>query len=88
MSRERPQTKVFGLTPNHKVARQLALAWGIHSVITEDITSFSEMVTRAEEVATEEGHIQASQLIVVTAGIPFGRPGTTNTLKILRVGDT
>ncbi len=87
MSRERPQTKVFGLTPNRKIARQLALAWGIHSVITEDITNFGEMVTRAEDVATEHGDVQAGQLIVVTAGIPFGRPGTTNTMKIIRVGD-
>jgi pyruvate kinase len=87
MSRERPQTKILGLTPNPRVARQLTLAWGIHSVITEDIASFSEMVTRAEDVAMHEGHVQESQLIVVTAGIPFGRPGTTNTLKIIRLGN-
>lgn len=86
MSRKRPRAKVFGLTPNRKVARQLALAWGIHSVITEDITNFNEMVTRAEEVATGHGGVQAGELIVVTAGIPFGRPGTTNTMKIIRVG--
>ncbi len=86
ISRERPRCQVLGLTPNVDIARQLVLAWGVHSVITEDISNFSDMISHAEELAIEQGVAGKDDLVIVTAGIPFGHPGTTNTLKIVHIG--
>jgi len=87
MSRERPHCFLLGLTPNERTARKLSLSWGVHSVVTEDIASFREMVEKADTIAREHATAKPGDLIIVTAGIPFGRPGTTNTLKIVRIGE-
>ncbi len=81
-SRVRPDVPILGLTPNMVAARRLALAWGVHSVHTEDARSFSGMVKRAMAIAGEEGFARRGDRIVVTAGVPFGTPGSTNTLHI------
>lgn len=84
MSRERPHCKVLGLTAVPQTARQLSLVWGVHSVITEDIKSFEEMENKARNLAKVEAGLTENDPIIVTAGIPFGVPGSTNTLKILQ----
>ncbi|NQV46490.1 MAG: pyruvate kinase [Rhodospirillaceae bacterium] len=81
-ARERPNVPILGLTPNPSTARKLALAWGVHSVLTPDLTSFTEMVNIALEVAKMEEFAVKGDAIVVTAGVPFGTPGATNILRI------
>jgi len=81
-ARERPDVPILGLTPNQATARKLAIAWGVHSVFTQDLTSFSEMVNIAAEVASAQGFASRGDAIVVTAGVPFGTPGATNILRI------
>ena len=84
-ARERPVVPILGLTPRPATARRLALAWGVHSVHTEDLGSFSEMVTKAVAAASHEGFAKPGQKVVVTAGVPFGTPGATNILRIALV---
>ena len=84
-SRVRPDVPILGLTPSIVAARRLALAWGVHSVHTEDARSFSGMVRRACILAEREGFARSGELIVVTAGVPFGTPGATNTLHIAQL---
>ena len=81
-SRERPRVPILGLTPVAETARRLALAWGVHSVFTEDAKDFGDMVGRACEIARAEGMARARERIVITAGVPFGTPGATNVLRI------
>ncbi len=81
-SRERPQVPILALTPITGTARRLTLAWGLHWVRTEDITSFTEMVEHATQTALEQGFALPGQRLVVTAGVPFGTPGATNVLRI------
>ncbi len=85
-SRERPLVPILGLTPNAETARRLTIAWGVHNVLTPDATSFSDMIEKAGHVALDEGFAKAGDRIVVTAGVPFGTPGSTNTLRIAWVG--
>ena len=73
---------ILGLTPVAETARRLALAWGVHSVMTEDATDFGDMVGRACEIARAEGMARKGERIVITAGVPFGTPGATNVLRI------
>jgi pyruvate kinase len=81
-ARERPNQPIISLTSDIEVARQLAIVWGTHSVVTDRPRSFSEMVTRAQMLAQQEGFAKVGERIVVTAGVPFGVSGSTNTLRV------
>ena len=81
-TRERPRVPILGLIPNLATARRLALAWGIHCVHTEDAEDFTDMVEKACRVAVAEKFAETGGRLVVTAGVPFGTPGSTNTLRI------
>ena len=81
-ARERPDVQILCLTPNLNTARRLTLAWGVHPVQTEDAHSFSDMVQRAVRIARKEKLAQTGERLVITAGVPFGTPGATNTLRI------
>jgi pyruvate kinase len=86
-ARERPQAPILALTPKLSTARRLALAWGLHCVVTEDAHSFKDMVDRACDVARQSGIGQDGQRLVITAGVPFGTPGATNVLRIAWIGN-
>ncbi len=86
-ARERPLVPILCLTPNVQVARRMTLAWGVHAVIDPGITSFTEAVQRASHVAIRDGFADPGERLVVTAGVPFGRAGTTNSLRIAFVED-
>src|SRR5690606_32487632 len=86
-ARERPDAPILGLTARQETARKLALVWGVHWVVTNDIATFQEMVDTAGAAARNEGFADPGQRIVITAGVPFGTPGATNVLRIARVGE-
>ncbi len=82
VARERPDAPILCLTPEHEVARRLALVWGVHAVVTADSHSMTEAVAKAIRIAHREGFAKFGEEIVVIAGIPFGQPGTTNALRV------
>lgn len=84
-ARERPEASILSMTPNIATARRLALVWGVHSVHTPDIKNVDEMVEHARHTALGEGFAKPGDSIVITAGVPFGAPGTTNLLRIAQV---
>jgi len=86
-ARERPQVPILVLTPSLGTARRLALVWGVHCIHTDDATGFTDMVEKACAQALASGHAAPDRRIVITAGVPFGTPGTTNALRIARVRD-
>ena len=81
-SRERPGAPILVLTPRRDTARRLALAWGLHCVVSEDARDFTDMVDKACHFARQESFAAAGERLVITAGVPFGTPGATNTLRI------
>jgi len=85
-ARERPNVPILALITNVETARKLTLAWGVHGVVTRDARNFGDMVERACRIAHAEGFANEGDRVVVTAGIPFGTPGATNTLRIAWVG--
>jgi len=85
-ARERPEVAILCLTARTQTARRLALAWGVHCVHTKDVSSFQEMVEKACHIAEAEGIAARGDRLVVTAGVPFGTPGSTNVLYVARVG--
>jgi pyruvate kinase len=85
VARERPNCPVIGLTPSTETARRMAVVWGVHALTTPDAHSMTEAVARAGRIAHQEGFAAHGQEIVVTAGVPFGQPGTTNALRVATV---
>ena len=85
-SRERPNVPIMVLTPSRDTARRLAIAWGVHCVETEDAHSFRDMVDRATALAESEGIAATGGQVIITAGVPFGTPGSTNVLRIATIG--
>jgi pyruvate kinase len=81
-ARERPAAPILVLTANLGTARRLALLWGAHCVNAPDIKNFNDMVQRAVRVAQREQIAGPGQRVVITAGVPFGTPGSTNVLRI------
>jgi len=86
-ARERPEMPVLCLTENRQTARRLSITWGVHSVVTEDVKNFQDMVQRAVAVARHEEIAGVGDRLVITAGVPFGTPGATNILRIAWIGD-
>jgi pyruvate kinase len=88
VARERPAVPLLVLTPSLETARRLGLLWGAHGVRTRDIASFEEMIAKAKRMALRHGVAGAGKRIVLIAGVPFGTPGSTNVIHIVRlVGD-
>lgn len=84
-ARERPIAPILGLTPSEHTARRLCVVWGVHPVQTADVHSMSEMVTKAVRIAQAEGFARSGDELVIIAGVPFGSPGNTNSLRVALV---
>ena len=85
IARERPDVPILVLTPEMATARQMGLLWGTHPVHTRDVTSFEEMVAKAKRMALRHGLAKGGDRVVVMAGVPFGTPGSTNVLHVVRL---
>ena len=81
-ARERPPVPTLVLTPSLITARRLAVAWGLSCVHSADASGFTDMVDRACRVAADRGIASSGDRLVITAGVPFGTPGATNTLRV------
>jgi pyruvate kinase len=85
IARKRPKVPLLAITPHESVARQLSLLWGAHSVLSEDISTYEEMVEKAAQIAVSEEFAKQADSIVVVAGIPFREAGTTNNLRVVHI---
>ncbi|MAP93379.1 MAG: pyruvate kinase [Ponticaulis sp.] len=84
LSRSRPSAPIVMLTENPSTARRGALYWGVTPIVRTDINSHEDMMETGKSVAAELG-VEKNARIVITAGVPFGRPGKTNLLQVTRV---
>ena len=81
-ARERPAVPILNLTPNLSTARRLSVAWGVHSVVNDRLRQVDEVCSTALEIAQAQGMAQRGDTLLITAGVPFGQPGSTNSLRI------
>lgn len=84
-ARERPMAPILSITPKQSTARRLALVWGVHSSVSEAVPNVDMMVATACRTAWQEGLAQVGEQIAITAGVPFGLPGSTNLLRIAEI---
>ena len=81
-ARERPSVPILNLTPNLATARRLTVAWGVHSVVNDRLRQVDEVCATALEIAQAQGLAKRGDTVVITTGVPFGQPGTTNSLRV------
>ncbi|MEM8822589.1 MAG: pyruvate kinase [Pseudomonadota bacterium] len=82
VSRERPRVPIVALTPMTETARKMVLSWGVHSVQTQPVERFKFAVVSAIRAVKASGFAEASDQVVVMAGIPFNVVGSTNILRV------
>ena len=82
VSRERPRVPIIALTSYVSTARRLCLSWGTNCVVTGEVNRFKEAVIAAVRAAIAQKLATEDDKIVVTAGVPFNTPGSTNILRV------
>ncbi len=78
----RPQVPILAVTPEPTTFRQLSLSWGVVPALVERMPSYDRMWTLARERLLAQELAEPGDRVVVTAGVPFDLPGTTNLLKV------
>jgi pyruvate kinase len=86
VSRWRPPVPVYAITPHETTARMLAVSYGVIPMLAPDVSNTDEMLAQMDRVLIEEGNLKKGELVVFVAGQPVGRPGTTNLMKLHRLG--
>jgi pyruvate kinase len=87
MSRLRGPIPILAFTPEATVRSQLALTWGVETFKTQMVEHTDQMVRQVDEQLLEIGRVSEGDLVVIIAGAPPGIPGSTNALRIHRMGD-
>ena len=87
LSRYRGHIPTLAFTPVPVVRSQLALSWGVETFLGEPVEHTDEMVRQVDEALLRVGRCEEGDLVVVVAGSPPGIPGSTNALRIHRMGD-
>ena len=87
VSREKAMVPIIALTPNVGTARRLALVWGLHTVVTNEVARFKLAVVSAARAARRYDFASEDDKIVVIAGVPFNTAGSTNILRVAPVDE-
>jgi pyruvate kinase len=87
VSRLRSSVPVLAFTPSESVRNRLSLVWGAHTYLVSPVKHTDEMMHQVDEIVLAEGKCKVGEEVVVVAGTPPGIPGSTNSLRVHRVGD-
>jgi pyruvate kinase len=87
ISQERPDVPIIALTPFVEVQRRLALSWGVSSRLIRKVETTDDMIEEVEAVLLGDGTVRVDDVIVIISGAPMWVTGTTNLLKLHRVGE-
>ncbi|TDP92645.1 pyruvate kinase [Leucobacter luti] len=88
MSRLRRPIPIIGFTPDPETRRRMELTWGARSYLVPRVESTDEMFAQADELLLEHSRAELGDKVVMIAGSPPGIVGTTNTLRIHRMGES
>ena len=87
VSKYRPPVPIFAFTGSEAVARQLSIIYGVRAIVVPDPVSTDAMVLLIDQILLGKGLVKLRDNVVFMAGQPIGRPGTTNFVKLHRMGD-
>lgn len=87
MSRLRSPIPILAMTPELGTYNRLALSWGVESMLTPIVGATDEMVKLVDSVLIDSGRVHIGDNVMIVAGSPPGIPGSTNAMRVHRVGD-
>lgn len=86
VARHRSRTPILAFTPNPRTRSQLALVWGVEVFLVPPVAHTDDMVRQLDQLLLELKRGQVDDRVVVIAGVPPGVPGTTNGMRVHRLG--
>jgi pyruvate kinase len=86
VSAMRPAAKIITISPNINISRQVSLLWGVQSVNSRDANGWKDMMSISKEIIKKLKFIKKNDFVVITAGLPFGKAGMTNMIRLYKVG--
>lgn len=86
ISKYRPDCSIIGCTMNEVVCRQMNMSWGVIPFIIDEKTNTDDLFAAAVEAAEQHQLVRDGDLVAITAGVPLGISGTTNLMKVEKIG--
>ncbi|MBQ6775261.1 MAG: pyruvate kinase [Synergistaceae bacterium] len=86
ISKHRPECPILGVTPSQQTWRELALWWGVQPVRLSEMSDINVAAREAVTTCVNMKLLPEGELVVITAGVPVGRPGSTNVVEVLTTG--
>jgi pyruvate kinase len=87
ISRLRSPIPILAITPEEGTYNRLALSWGVESLVTPMVKHTDEMVLQADKMLLDGKRANEGELVMIVAGSPPGIPGSTNAMRVHKVGD-
>jgi len=86
VSAMRPAAKIVTISPNINVCRQVSLLWGVQSINSRDANGWKDMMSISTKIIKKLKFIKKNDFVIITAGLPFGKAGMTNMIRLYKVG--
>lgn len=86
IARWRHRTPLLAFTPNPRVRSQLSLVWGVETFLVPNVEHTDDMVVQVDKALLEIGRATYGDRVVIVAGVPPGVPGTTNGMRVHKMG--
>ncbi|AFQ44401.1 pyruvate kinase [Desulfosporosinus meridiei] len=87
ISKYRPMAMIIAATPFDNTARKLSLLWGVQPIIVPESSGTDEMLAVTVNTSLNRSLIKAGDVVVITAGVPIGKVGSTNMIKVQIMGN-
>lgn len=87
IAKYRPGCPVIAVTTSEETSKKLSLVWGIYPIIGNNVTSIDEVLQESVEESVKHQYVGYGDVVIITAGVPVGKVGTTNLMKIHVIGD-
>ena len=86
VSAMRPAAKIITISPNINISRQVSMLWGVQSINSRDANNWKDMMSISKEIINKLKFIKKNEFVIITAGLPFGKAGMTNMIRLYKVG--
>lgn len=87
IAKYRPKCYVVGVSRIPDRVRAMQLYWGVRPLLGPSSDNTDEMIDLSLQCAREHGYVREGDSVVITAGVPIGKPGSTNLIKVVNVGN-
>jgi pyruvate kinase len=87
VAKYRPKAPIIAVTPLEHIVRRLSLVWGVTPILCETAQTTDQLFDLAVDASIQSGIVSLGDIVVITAGVPVGRSGTTNLIKVHQVGE-